>query len=169
MPLRKNAIVFYPTYGVCKICDISQKLIGSDTIECYHIHPLYEKNCSVLVPTTNKKAISRMRRVLSRQEMSTLLPKHARATHHLVENATARKKRYEEILESGDRQAAEQLGQNALSAPPHFERTRKKTASGGEQSLQTAEKMLHDEACHVLGIEHEQALDFILEQIQKKR
>ena len=41
MPLRKNAIVFYPTYGVCKICDISQKLIGSDTIECYHIHPLY--------------------------------------------------------------------------------------------------------------------------------
>ncbi len=167
MLLKKNSIVFYPTYGVCEISDISRKLIGSDTIECYHIHPLYEKNCSVLVPTTNKKATSRMRRVLSRQEMSTLLRNMPTQPTIWIENATARKKRYEEILESGDRQALSSLAKTLYLRRRSLKKQGKKLLSADEQSLQMAERMLHDEACHVLGIEREQALDFILEQIQK--
>ena len=108
-----------------------------------------------------------MRRVLSRQEMSTLLRNMPAQPTIWIANATARKKRYEEILESGDRQALSSLAKTLYLRRRTLKEQGKKLLPADEQSLQTAEKMLHDEACHVLGIEHEQALDFILEQIQK--
>ncbi|MCH5277523.1 MAG: hypothetical protein J1E80_06770 [Desulfovibrionaceae bacterium] len=71
---KKNAIIFYPTHGVCEISGISHKRIGADTTECHHVHPLYEKNCSFLIPASNTKATGKMRRVLSRRERKNRLP-----------------------------------------------------------------------------------------------
>lgn len=167
MLLQKNEIVFYPTYGVCEISDISQKVIGSDTIECYHIHPLYEKNCSVLVPITNTKATSRMRRVLTREELTDLLRAMPSQPTIWIENATARKKRYEEILESGDRRELLQLAKTLYLRRQSLKNLGKKLLPADDQCLQTAEKMLHDEVSHVLHIQRDQALDFILEQVEK--
>lgn len=167
MVLKKNAIVFYPTHGVCKISDISQKIIGSDTIECYHIHPLYEKKCSFLIPTSNKKATSKIRRVLSRREMSALIREMPTHPTLWIENATARKKRYDEILESGDRQALSSVAKTLYLRRQALKKQGKKLLPADEQCLQAAEKMLHDEVSHVLNIKRDEVRDFILAQVHQ--
>lgn len=167
MVFKKNAIIFYPTHGVCEISDISLKLIGSDTIECYHIHPLYEKNCSFLIPTSNTKATSKMRRVLSRREMSALIQAMPAHPTLWIENATTRKKRYEEILESGDRHALSSVAKTLYLRRQALKKQGKKLLPADEQCLQAAEKMLHDEVSHVLKIRRDEVRDFILKQVHK--
>lgn len=167
MMLKKNAIIFYPTHGVCEISDISLKIIGSDTIECYHIHPLYEKNFSFLVPTSNKKATSKIRRVLSRREMSALIQDMPTHPTLWIENATARKKRYDEILESGDRRALSSVAKTLYLRRQSLKEQGKKLLPADEQCLQTAEKMLHGEVSHVLKIKRDEVRDFILAQVHK--
>lgn len=167
MMLQKNEIIFYPTYGVCRVSDISKQAIGPDIIECYHIRPLYDANCHVLVPTGSKQATSRIHRILSRREFSDLLLAMSAQATIWIENSTARKKRYEEILESGDRGELLRLAKTLYLRRQSLKEQGKRLPAADEQCLQTAEKMLYDEISYVMDIGREQVLSFILDSVQK--
>lgn len=167
MMLQKNEIIFYPTYGVCRISDISEQAIGPDLIECYHIRPLYDTNCSVLVPTGSKQASSRIHRVLTRRELSDLVLAMPSQSTIWVENAAARKKRYEEILESGDRGELLRLAKTLYLRRQTLKEQGKRLTAADEQCLQTAERMLHEEISYVMQIRRDQALAFILESVHE--
>lgn len=84
-----------------------------------------------------------------------------------IENAAARKKRYDEILESGDRQALSSVAKTLYLRRQSLKKQGKKLLPADEQCLQTAEKMLHDEVSHVLNIKRDEVRDFILAQVHK--
>ena len=66
-------IVLYGSNGVCEITEITTKKIGKDSIEYYVLKPVCSDSSTLFVPTQNEMLVSRMRVVLSSDEIKDIL------------------------------------------------------------------------------------------------
>ena len=66
-------IVLYGSNGVCEITEITTKKIGKDSIEYYVLKPVCSDSSTLFVPTQNEMLVSRMRAVLSSDEIKDIL------------------------------------------------------------------------------------------------
>ena len=66
-------VVLYGSNGVCEITEITTKKIGKDSIEYYVLKPVCSDSSTLFVPTQNEMLVSRMRVVLSSDEIKDIL------------------------------------------------------------------------------------------------
>lgn len=166
MMYKTNETVLHANYGICKISEITRQVINGSSVECYTVKPLYDNQCRFLIAANNQKATQKIQRVLSRRELEALIQTMSTESTIWIENATLRKKRYEEILENGDRQELVQLIKTLYLRQQTLQEKGKKLQTADERSLQMAEKLLHDEISHVLHIQRDHVRSFILHSIQ---
>lgn len=166
MMYKANDTVLHSSYGICKISEISRKVINGDSIECYMVKPVFDNHCSFLIATNNQKATQKMQRVLSRKEVDDLIQSMSTESTIWIENAPLRKKRYEEILDGGDRLELVRLIKTLYLRQQDQKEKGKKLHATDERHLQMAEKMLHDEISHVLHIQRDHVLAYLLDRIQ---
>lgn len=161
-----GAQVMYGVSGVCKISDIRNETF-SDVEKLYYVlNPLSDLDATIYVPVNNPKSVSKMKKVLSKEEVYELIHHMPQDEIYQEENSKERKELFNKILKSGDREELVKLIKTVYFQKKEREKIGKKMWASDESALRKAEKMLYEEFATVLGISYDEVLPFIKEEIK---
>ena len=156
-------LVMYGIHGVCRITDLEERSVSHKHIRYFVLEPLEVSGAKFLIPADKEATLAKLRPVLSREELDTLL--HSAEVHKDVwtPDENQRKQRYRELISSGDRMA---LLQMVGTLHAH----RKRQAAAGrkfhlcdDNFLRDAQRLLGTEFALVLGMDIVQAEKYVLE------
>lgn len=162
---RINDTVLYGSEGICRITDISVQNMHGENVEYYVLQPLGENNSTIFVPTGSEILTSKMKRVMSAEEIYALIRTMEGETPEWIENENLRKQRYKEILTEGDRTELVRMIKAIHLHGEERKKMSKKLHLSDERFLKDAEKLLYEEFAHVLNIKKDEVVPFIMEQI----
>lgn len=66
-------MVRYGAHGVCKVEDITEKNFNGEAIRYYVLRPIYNDTSTIYVPIHNHALTQNMRKVLSKEELQSLI------------------------------------------------------------------------------------------------
>ena len=149
---QQGSFVVYGIHGVCKIVGTEIRRVDRSYIEYYVLEPVKQSEDRYYVPSQNPAAVSKMRPLLSKEQLDALLSSSEVAKDAWIADENQRKQRYRELITSGDRAA---LLSMVKALHIHKE---EQVAQGrrlhlcDENFLRDAENLLGGEFSLVLGI-----------------
>lgn len=81
-----NQVVCYSSVGVCKIIDICTKKFNEKQIEYYVLSPIYSNTSTIYIPTQNEKLVSKINKILSKNEAYKLLDSLSNTKEEWIED-----------------------------------------------------------------------------------
>lgn len=159
-------VVLYGTNGVCRLVDITEKDCGGKMVTYYVLTPFASENSTVFVPVNNKKLTSRLRYVLTKEELDELIDDVPKRADTWIENERQRKEYYKELLAHADAGELMNLIKTLLEHQKRVYAIGKKLHMCDERMLQDAERMILDEAAYVLRVAPAEAEAYILNRIR---
>lgn len=150
---KKGEIVVYSTTGVCIIEDLCEKQFGSFSAQYYVLKPLMQKKATVFVPVNNPSLTKKMRTVLTKKCLEQALSSATLREVSMVETENERKKRFEDILESGDRLSLVNMVWELYFLKKKQLENGRRLHLADERLLDCAENLLFDEIAYVYGID----------------
>lgn len=156
-----GSIVVYGTEGLCKICDITERTFGKETLEYYVLSPLANEAETVFVPKNNEKVLKRMRPILSKERASELLEAAPSEYGEWVENDRERQQIYKQILLCGSSEELLMMTRALYLHQIELLERGKKLHAADERFLKDAEKMLFEELAYVYNITVAEVLPLI--------
>lgn len=161
-----NDTVIYGTDGACKITEVVQKEIGGKTADYFVLRPVYDHSATIFVPIDNPKLMSRMRKVMSSDEVYDLIHSMPDEETIWIENESERKEKYKSIIAGGDGRKLVQIVKTLYMHQNDQKAKGRKLHLCDERFLKDAEKILYDEFALVLGLDRAQVLPFIMQQVE---
>jgi CarD family transcriptional regulator len=158
-------MVLYGAHGVCEVLGVEEKVVNGRQQDYYVLRPVYDNKTTIFLPVNNEKSAKKMRRVLSPNEIYSLIRTMPNENSIWIDNETERKSRYKAILAEGDRAALVRVIKALYFHRQEKMAAGKKMHVSDVQFMRDAEKLLYEEFAHVLNIKREQVLPFIAEQI----
>lgn len=162
-----NDTILYGAQGVCRIVSIVRESFGSGPVDYYVLEPVYHDNSTIYVPVESAALTGKMRRMLSPEEIISLIRSMPGEELIWIENENQRKTAYREILSRGDRTELVKLIKTLYLHQQQRQAAGKKLHIADEHFFKEAEKMLYDEFALVLNLKQEEVLPFILAQINQ--
>lgn len=159
--------VVYSTYGIMEIIDVREECVG-DVIRKYYVmrEPNSTSATQVFVPVDNKKLVSAMRPLLTREEALLLID--SIPTLDVLEwksDNRIRSEKFRKIVESGNRSEMLALIKTVYENGERRGIDGKKNYLTDEGFMKKAEKLLYSELSEVLGIPSADIPEFIKERI----
>lgn len=158
---KKGDIVMYTSQGVCKITDIVTQEIDKVSAEYYVLQPLYSNTSKLYIPLSNEALIGRMRRVVTKEEINSILDSLPEYKDEWIENDSLRKEHYKQVLASADRVAVLCMLREIYAHKIYVQFNGKKLHTSDERFYKEAEKMLCEEFALVLNVDTKAALEYI--------
>ena len=158
--------VLYGTQGVCRIEEITEKSFNAKNRLYYVLKPIFHESATIFVPVDNEALTAKMCKVLSAEEVRELIHGIPAEQTIWIDNDVERKARYKEILAQGDRTALVRMIKTLYQHQQKQQRRGKKLHVVDERFMKEAERILYEEFAHVLNIQKEQVVPFIMEEIQ---
>lgn len=165
MDYKINDTVLYGSDGVCRITEITERKIGTETLEYYILKPLYDEKSTIFVPAKNQLLLGKMQRILSEDEVMSALDIAINTNLKWITNDTERNDNFRGIINSG-------VFADIIGMVKMLYIHREKQASCGkklrvsdERFLKEAEKIVFDELALVLGINRNAARQFLEEKL----
>lgn len=159
--------VVYGIHGICRIIDLEERVVDRKKIPYFVLEPMDQPGARFFVPSQNPAALAKLRRVLDRVELESLLASEEIRQNCWIADENRRKQRYRELISGGDRAA---LLQMISSLHQH----KKEQAAAGrkfhlcdENFLRDAERLLNAEFALVLGIQPSEVGSYILAALEK--
>ncbi len=154
--------VVYGVHGVCRILETEERRVDRKTVSYYVLEPIEQSGARYLIPMHNQAALSKLRPVLSQDELNALLRSDEVRAQEWIADENRRKQLYRELIVSSDRAALIRMV-GAL----HHHRAQQEAAGRkfhlcDENFLRDAEKILNAEFSLVLGIEPGKVGNYIL-------
>lgn len=156
-----NDMVVYGSQSVCTITEISERKIGRERVLYYALHPVFDSKSAVFIPCSNDGLTAKMRPILTQEQVDALLVSLRSESLPWVENESARKEQYGEILKSGDRLALARLIRALYLHKQRQKKVGKKLHVCDELLLDRAQKLLNEELAYVLKIQPSEVPTFI--------
>lgn len=158
---KVGEIVLYGSNGVCRIEEITEKTISKTVIEYYVLKPLATQVSTLFVPTQNEKLVSRMRRVLSKEEIENII-ENLPETGEWNKNKPERFDSFKKIITDGN--CLELIGLIRLLHQQESRQIKrgKRLHITDEKFLKEAERMVYGEISVVLGIDKAEAKNLVL-------
>lgn len=153
--------IVYGTNGVCKIKEISYMKFGGAAGEYFVLSPVNEPKSALYVPTGNEKLTSKMRAVLSRSELLSVIDDAAGDDLAWISDDGGRKDYCDTVVKNGDRREVLRLIAMLYLKREELKNNKKHFHNIDAQYLKTAERMLNDEFSYVLGISADDVPEFI--------
>ena len=163
---NKNDIVLYGNQGVCKVFDIVEKEMANEVNEYYVLKPVNDVHSTVYVPTQNEKLTSKMKKILSVEEIYDLINDMPNEKEIWIDDFNERKETYSKILYSGDRKELIRLIKTLYLHQEELKKNKKRLYIADERILKEATNILHEEFAYVLHIEKDDVLPFISKKIK---
>jgi CarD family transcriptional regulator len=153
--------VLYGSQGICEIVDVEIRRVDHRSIEYFVLQPLEQTNSRFYIPTQNSIAVSKLRPILTPEEINALLTEELAKTNAWIEDEGKRKQYYKELISSGDRAALIRMV-HAL----HLHRREQEDAGRkfhlcDDNFLRDAEKLLSAEFALVLNIRQDEVGAYI--------
>ncbi|MEE0859328.1 MAG: CarD family transcriptional regulator [Acutalibacteraceae bacterium] len=161
-----GATVIYRNEGVCEITDIIVRRFKDKDMEYYVLKPIYKDNAEIYVPKNNAELVSKMKKVLTKDEILELINAMPCEEDIWVSNESDRKDKYKEILARGDRTELVRLIKTLYIHKQNQKKAGKKLHLADERFLKDAERILYDEFAYVLNIAQDEVLPFIMGKIE---
>ena len=159
--------VLYGIHGICTVTAIERMRFGKEKAQYYCLEPLDQPGAKFYVPVENAAAVSKLRRLLSREELLELLHSEEVRNYPWIADENQRKLRFRELIGSGDRaQLMGMIGTLHRHKKAQLEAGRKFHQSD-ENFLNDAQKLLNAEFSLVFHLEPWEVNDFILRELEK--
>lgn len=154
-------LVVYGVHGVCRVREIQERMVNKVTQQYLVLEPVGKKGSQYMVPVQNEAAMSRVSRLISKEEWEALLASPQVHTFCWITDENKRKQSYRELNGSGTREG---LLQTIYSIYVH--RSAQKAVGRrlhmcDENFLHDAEKILAGELEAVLGLTGPEALSYL--------
>jgi len=158
--------VMHPSEGVCRIEDIRPiRFSGNQSRDYYVLRPSMEKSSgTIYLPIDRGDAV--LRRLLSRQDILTMIHESSAYTGLWAEDARTRKDRFAAILHEGNYAKMIQMIREIHEHNTLRLAEGKKLAANDEHVLNDAQRLLHQEFSYVLHLSPEDTVAFILRELQ---
>jgi len=95
--------VIYGSHGVCRITGMEKQLVNKRFVTYLVLEPTGQTGTRYLVPTDNGAAMTKLRSILTREEMEALLRSDTVREGKWLTDENQRKQLYRELITSGDR------------------------------------------------------------------
>lgn len=159
--------VIYGSHGVCQIVTVEERVIDRKRIKYLVLEPLAQQGSRYMVPCENPTALSKLRRLMTREELEALLSSDVVRQDHWIADENTRKQRYKELILGGDREAL--LGM--IHTLHHHKKQQieqgRKFHQCDENFLNDAQKLLTEEFSLVMDIDPSCVGAYILEALEK--
>ena len=161
-------VVHYGMDGVCEVTGITEKKIGGQVQSYYELRPYFRKNIAVFLPVMNEQLLSRVRPVLSRDEVLTAIHEMDEADSIWIEPDSARKEAFQMIIRSGDHRQLVSLIKTLYERKLEMQEDGRKLRSADSAFLKDAERLINEEFAYVLGKQPGEIPDFIRAEKSKR-
>lgn len=158
--------VMYGIHGVCRITDVEERTVDHRQVSYFVLEPMEQSGSRYLIPTHNEAALSKLRPVMSRHELETLLCSDAVRLDTWIEDENMRKQRYRELINSGDRLALLQMIRSLHAHKQSQAAAGRKFHLCDENFLRDAERLLSAEFSLILGIAKDAVGEYVLSALQ---
>jgi len=162
-----NDIVTYGTNGVCKIESITKKEFSGTTKEYYVLKPVNDAAATLYVPVHNEKVVSKMRKILSEQEVYQLIETMPEQEKIWFQKDNERKEEYKKIIARGDHGELIGMIKAIYLQKKKREEEGKRLHISDDRFFKEAERILYDEFQYVLNIKKEELLPLIFSKIKE--
>ena len=155
--------VVYGANGVYTVEDIrDEELCGE--IKKYYILSLFSQNRQdkVFVPLDNERLVSKMKKILSQDEIFSLVRSVPSEPMKWIPETRARNERFKEILTRAERAELVHLAKTICLQKEKMISQGKRLFQSDENTLMRIEKILYDEFSLVLDISRDDILSFII-------
>lgn len=164
----KNDIVVYGRTGVCSIEDIKKKSFSIKSRYenlCYVLKPLYDESSTVYVPVDNERLTSMMRRVLTKNEIDSMIEKVRADNLEWIDDQRERTETFKHILANGIRKDLLVMIRTLSLHKEHLAQNGKKLCSSDDGILKDAKREVSQEFAYALGIDQSGVEPYILERL----
>lgn len=162
-----NDTILYGKYGVCKIENIVTENFTGKSMDYYLLKPAYSDNTVIYVPIECEKLVSKMKKVLSVEEINNLINEVKNTVPIWYDNEKVRKEKYNDIISEGDRVKILQLINTLYINKQERKSMGKKMYVSDEKIMKAAEKLIYEEFAVVLNIKPEEVVPYIIEKIEE--
>ena len=157
----------YGIHGVCRILDLEQRKIDRKNIEYYVLEPIDQPGARFYVPTQNEAAVSKLRPVITQQELNALLKDGDACTDVWIEDENQRKQYYRELICSGDRERLIRMVCSLYRHKAAQSTAGRKVHLCDENFLHDAEKLLTGEAAIILNLDMDAARTYLRRKLKE--
>lgn len=153
--------VVYGIHGVCHIVELQIQKVNFKKVEYYVLEPLRQPGARFFVPSQNQAAVSKLRPILTRDEINQLLLAMQLDEDVWIENEILRKQQYREQIAACDRGALLRMIRTLYKHKQQQLQMGKKFHVSDANFLKDAEKMIYSEFSVVLDIPYEKIASYI--------
>lgn len=158
---QSGSYVIYGVHGVCRILGTEKQLVNRKRAEYLVLEPVLRHESKFYLPAQNPTALEKLRTILSREELETLLQSEEIRKCDWIPEENRRKQYYRELLGSGDRIALLKM----LAAVYHYKDEQlalgRKFHQCDDYFLRDAEKLLCSEIGFVLELKQDEAREYL--------
>ena len=161
-----NDKIHYGSSGVCVIQEIATLRFGRTRERYYVLKPVNQNASMIYVPVENEQLVSKMRPVLSREEVHALIRTIPEVQTAWVEDVQERKSTFDEMLK---RHSCADLIVLIKTLNEHKQTRQSRGKSlhvSDEGYLREAQRLLYDEFADALEIPPSQVSAYIQEQLE---
>ena len=159
--------VFYGGSGVCRIDGVISREFGDEMRDYYVLTPVHSQSSTVYLPVDNSSLVSRMREVMSKEEVYRLIHKLPTGKDLWIENENLRKTEFQRILRDGDQGEISALVRTIYLRQQLLVRCGRKLRQSDERMFKEAQRMFCDEVAYVLDLPTQQVVQFVGDELEK--
>lgn len=164
-----NDVVVYGAQGVCEIVSIDEKKVNGETKKYLVLKPKDDRGATCFVPTWNEKAMEKMRKVMTKEEVNAIIDSLPCQKPSWIANESERKDTYKKILTSGNQAAIISMIQALYLHKKEREADGKRLHMTDERFMKDAEQLLYNEWQYVLNVDKTGLMDYIFGRIEGNR
>lgn len=158
--LKLNDKVMYGSTGVCTVERIEEKEISREVKTYYVLKPVSQNSSTVFLPADNEKLLSKVRKVLSKEEISCIICELKNAEDIWVDSDAERRVAFSEIISSGDRKKSMLLLKSLMNRRADLMTKGKRLHIADERALKEAGRLSYDEMSEALGLSVAEAEEY---------
>ncbi len=155
--------VLYGSHGVCSVIGNEEKRIDRKQVQYLILEPVAKDGSRYMVPTQNAVVMSRLQKLLTREEMDALFHSEAVHVNSWNPNENERKQTYRDLLATGKREGLMTMVHTLYGHQAAQQAAGRKCHLCDENFLRDAEKLLGSEVSVVMDLEPMQARQYIRE------
>lgn len=160
--------VVYGIHGVCDIKDSETQTVDRKKVTYLVLEPLGQPGSRYMVPTHNAVAMGKLKKMLTREELEAMIRSENVRKDCWIQDEGQRKQTYRELIASGDRERLMSVVHTLYRHKADQAAAGRKVHLCDDNFLRDAEKLLIGEAAIVMGMEPEEAKQFIRAQLKSE-
>lgn len=157
----------YGIHGVCVVADQEERVIDRKRVTYLVLEPLGQDSSRYLIPTHNAVAMSKLKAMLTREELEALIRSDTVQEDCWIADENHRKQIYRELISGGDREKLMQMVRTLYRHKSAQAAAGRKCHLCDENFLRDAEKLLIGEVSIVMGLEPDQAKQYIRNKLKE--